>query len=133
MNTTKYSTASLLSLTVLFASHVIAPKSAESQNYNKNYNNSQHRSMYNRVLRQTGANYPGKKRFDANQAEATTLDVDAIVREEERARRRNSPGLAPISPQQLQRLNNLGPRGKGPKRRVSPYGCGIYGLDPCYE
>ena len=124
-----------ISAIAVFLSLTVVPEAAYAQNnlYNPNrgynYGRSQQKNMYNRVMKGTGARYPGQKRFEASQAEIPMLDVDAIVAREQAARRR----------QQQQQRATQNPRSSYPRTKTPPRtttapgakGCGIYGIHGC--
>jgi len=81
--------------------------------------------IYNKTLRQY--NHPSQKQWQKDQAEATVIDVDEIVRQEEEQRRRQQVLTTPPPQRPLRSV----PASCRENTRYGASGCGPYGFDAC--
>jgi len=105
------------SLLILLGTIFLAPAVSFAQGNNMD--------IYNKTLRDY--NHPSQKKWQKEEAEATMLDVDEIVRREEEQRRRQQ-GLATPPPS---RPTSRVPASCTEGKYYGPSGCGVYGIDNC--
>lgn len=99
-------------LAIVLCAALIAPTASMAQGNNMN--------IYNKILRDNNQTRQKQKQWQSEDAEATMLDVDEMVRREEEQRRRQQQSVQPRTRTPACRSGDY-----------TPSGCGNFGIDSC--